>query len=542
MGLVYTLLLFVWQGQAPPAPADTPVATLEGRVIHSISGEPVPRAVVALRTRPTPGAPITDGRSAQTDANGKFRIENVEAGTYFLTAEKTGFLRQAYGARANTTMFVPFTVNAGEQARDLVFKLVPQGVITGKVVDDDGEPVPRASVNVMRQTGFGGQPAMGRAGMTNDVGEFRLAELAPGRYVLRVMPGMGMGEDLAPVSKDPDKPREGFVPTFYPGVADAANAAPLEIAPGQQMDGVVVRLARGRVFRISGRTAAPEAGRLLRVMLMPRERSQMMMGFGGTGAMARPDGTFVIRNVRPGAYHVVAMEMQQSGPGRMTPIARAPVDILDSDIEDLVLRIEPAVELAGVVRTAGEQKLSLAGARVFLISAEGVSFNTPSAVVDAEGAFKLTDVAQDRYHLNVMNIPEPGYLRSARFGTEETLKRGLQVTGPGTLELVIGTDAGAIHGLVQQGDTPLAGGYVILLPDPATPESGYLRKTATTDQNGRYELKGVAPGSYRLYAFPEAQYVADMGAFKPLEEKSAKVTVRENGREQVDVKVIELDR
>src|SRR6185503_1926865 len=63
-------------------------------------------------------------------------------------------------------------------------KLTPQGVIIGRVYDQDGDPVENAQVQVMRYT----YPRGGRqlstvgTGSTNDLGEYRVAGLAPGRY------------------------------------------------------------------------------------------------------------------------------------------------------------------------------------------------------------------------------------------------------------------------------------------------------------------------------------------------------------------------
>ena len=100
------------------------------------------------------------------DANGKFVFEDVLPGRYTLSAERTGFLRQNYGARgaAPGSPGVVLTLAAGQIMKDLNFKLVPQGVIAGRVTDSDGDPMPGLEVWVSHFTHFRGERQLSLVG------------------------------------------------------------------------------------------------------------------------------------------------------------------------------------------------------------------------------------------------------------------------------------------------------------------------------------------------------------------------------------------
>lgn len=118
--------------------------------------------------------------------------------------------------------------------QDLVFKLVPHAVITGRVVDADGEPVAYVQVQPMLYRYNNGCKQLAPAGFvtTNDLGECRLFGLAPGRYYLRATPRADfMVENSTDRSANPT-PEEGLVDTYYPGTTDPASAGTIELAPG----------------------------------------------------------------------------------------------------------------------------------------------------------------------------------------------------------------------------------------------------------------------------------------------------------------------
>jgi hypothetical protein len=83
---------------------------------------------------------------------------------------------------------------------------------------------------------------------------------------------------------------------------------------------------------------------------------------------------------------------------------------------------------------------------------------------------------------------------------------------------------------------------VSLVPDPARPELALQLKSTTSTADGKFSFTGVAPGEYRLHAYPQPRraVLVDMEFFKPFGSKAAKLSVREGERNQADVILLDL--
>ena len=178
------------------------------------TGRPVKRArvIVAGGGRP---------RAATTDEQGRFRITALPAGTYSITATKTGFVDGAFGQRRALRTGTPVELADGQQRADVDLKLSRGGVITGRVLDEDGEPLARAMVSVLRQQYVRGEKQLTPAGadQSDDRGQFRVFGLPPGDYyvsataggveqIIRQLAGPGRGGRRAGRRRAPDtRPR-----------------------------------------------------------------------------------------------------------------------------------------------------------------------------------------------------------------------------------------------------------------------------------------------------------------------------------------------
>ena len=93
-------------------------------------------------TRGVNGAPSVALPATTTDAEGRFTLDGVDPGSYLLLAQRTGYLDQGYGAPAPQLVGPPLDLGAGETMRDITVKLTPQSLLYGKVLDEDGDPIP----------------------------------------------------------------------------------------------------------------------------------------------------------------------------------------------------------------------------------------------------------------------------------------------------------------------------------------------------------------------------------------------------------------
>ena len=245
---------------------------LVGRVVNALTGEPVKKVNVRLTVRRTGGGGMAvarlgtfagtpnaglQGYSGSSAADGTFRIEGIEPGVYNLSGNKSGFLSTNYGAKRPNQMGTGVTLNPGQQLTDITLSLTPQAVLTGKVTDEDGDPVSGGNVQLVWQTWQRGKlrymPRNG--GPINDLGEYRIANVQPGKYYLLVQhfPGGRMG--MQELNTAPGKPDIRPVRTYYPGTTALASATQIEVKAGQDMTGLDIRMQTAQTYHVRGKVA-----------------------------------------------------------------------------------------------------------------------------------------------------------------------------------------------------------------------------------------------------------------------------------------------
>ena len=288
--------------QAPvPAPAADPYAAarptgikIQGSVISS-AGEPVKKASVTLTMTGTPANQRPISHSETTGDDGKFEMDDLAPGTYMLSAAKTGFVAGRYGARSAVSPGVPLALSTGSGAvlKDLQITLTPEGIVSGHVSNQDGDPAARKSVTVYRAGYTNGRKQMqvGPRGPTDEEGDFSIGNVPPGRYYLVIQPGNptpGLERGLAEMT------------TFFPNARDISGAAPLDVAAGAHVEGINVRQRRERVYTVKGKVLLNGA------LLKETTLVCTPLGVGPTTGLAPfvavRDGTFQIASLAPGAY------------------------------------------------------------------------------------------------------------------------------------------------------------------------------------------------------------------------------------------------
>src|SRR5262245_53418823 len=157
-------------------------SVIRGRVIDASTGAPLRKAAVRIF-----GPQIREMRSAITDAEGRYEFIDLPAGQFNVNVTKAGYVDLAYGQTSPGEMGKQLRVGDKQVVEKVDFTLPRGAVITGRVLDEFGEPVADAQVSVLRNsfTAAGPRPVnAGRFATTNDIGEFRLFGIAPGQYFL----------------------------------------------------------------------------------------------------------------------------------------------------------------------------------------------------------------------------------------------------------------------------------------------------------------------------------------------------------------------
>ncbi len=210
------------------------LCSLRGIVTNAVTGEPLRKAYLRL----VPSAGTKQFSNAVTDQEGKFTFVAIEPGSYQIEAEHQGFLGREFDEKNGS---VPeFRLSSGDKLAEVSVKLTPQSVVSGRVVDEDGDIWTHATVSVAKSVFKQGRRQLQgwESGELDDQGQFRIAGLAPGRYFLFANPD----ETWEQNHRSGDSRLQT---TWYPSAADVSGSTPLEIAPGQSLSGLEIRLHRG---------------------------------------------------------------------------------------------------------------------------------------------------------------------------------------------------------------------------------------------------------------------------------------------------------
>lgn len=464
---------------------------IRGRV-SAHSGEPLAGATVFLSSR------AGGSWRATTDALGRFVIEDLPAGTFSVTAFRTGYL--LWSARDGGNPGRPFVVlGAGERADDVELSLARTAAISGSVVDEEGEPLQNVRVRVMPASQVGNNltptldPQMSVA--TDDRGEFRLAGLTPGVYVV-----------LASAPQEASDSSEVYVPIYFPGTRERSRAAPIRLEPAAHVSAIAMTLRTVPAGTVSG-TALTAAG-LPAIgtarLLVADERTGL---FESRTVPVRPDGAFAFTGVPEGTYLI---ELTVAGPsGR--ELASEHVTITNVERPPMTLRTRPSARMTGklVLEAAAGRWLQgystattrLAGG----LARSGASHMFSGPIADGT-PFTMTDLWGPT-RVQFASPDDTWYLKSVVINgvdaADEPFDFGIDGRSFDDVEVIFSPAASSLAGRALDERGLAAGGAsVVVFPvDPARWFAGSRWiKSVTTEEAGAFAVKGLPPGEYYAVA------------------------------------------
>jgi len=253
-------------------------------------------------------------------------------------------------------------------------------------------------------------------------------------------------------------------------------------------------------------------------------------------------GQFIIRNVLPGLYNLATFISNMD--------AATTVDVRSRDVENVTLSLTPGFPLPTRVTMEGAAAgADLPGGMTMLIGSSPPTQGTsPNQPVDPKGSFSIPNVGTDDTRVYVLpmlttpvapplNIPESlqgVYVKSAKLGGVDVLNTGFRFSGEPdkTLEIVLAKNASSLTGRVEdERNQPVAAVFVTLIPDIPTARlyRTDMYKTTSTDTDGRFTIKGLPPGDYKIFALEgfEKDAWLDPDFFKPYENRGVPIKVGE---------------
>jgi len=543
----FILSAFVFASAEEHAPS-AHMSSIAGTVIKEPGSQPLKKVLVqVVAENQKEGGDYT----ASTDADGHFHLENVAPGRYRIFIEKTGFVGvNGHGLKSDVNVF---TVQAGQAMEDLLFRMVPTAVISGRITDEDGDPMSGVRVIALKKKpGKSTRESVGTEA-TNDLGEYRVAGLFPGQYWIVAMPPPDF-RDYEKAEKSltsEGQPDTRYVNTYYPGTYDAMQASAVTLKAGDEMP-VNFILVPARTYRVRGIITGVTAAQKPSVELFSKAGDSYRANANEVG----PDGQFEVRGVAPGSYVVRASTPTES----QSFTARQDVSVVAADVEGVKLTPQSSFTLSGHLRIEGSAAADLTQYSANLRQAElpedpgffmSQEFFGTNAPVDRLGNFEWKNVNPGNYIVQVYGGDGQGFfLKSVRLGGRD-IATGFTAGGPATLDLLVSTKGGTVEGAVvdaavekaveKDGNEvhPVADATVVAVPEEKYRKLPDRFVTGSTDQHGRFTIRGLAPGSYMLFAWQDLDEPVwvDPDFLKSQEANGTAVKVEEGSHQTVELKL-----
>ncbi|MBZ5557337.1 MAG: carboxypeptidase-like regulatory domain-containing protein [Acidobacteriia bacterium] len=529
------------QQQTPTAPG---TATLRGHIFAADSGRPLRKAQVRIFA-----GEIRENRMATTDENGAYEFKDVRAGRYSVSASKGSYVSIAYGQQRPTDASKPLEILDNQIVERLDLSLPRGGVITGRIVDEYGEPAPEIQIAAQRYQFIQGQRRLvpsGRMATTNDIGEFRLFGIPPGQYYISAT---WRNPNMSPNANPSD--RTAYAPTYFPGTTNANDAQRVTIAAGQQVDGVAMVLNPIKAARVSGTATGADGKPLTPAMIMVTQ-TNTGFGFSMTGtAQVRPDGTFTVVGLAPGDYSLRAQRM--GGPSPDGPeTAMANVTVAGEDVSDVHLVAAKPSRLTGrvIVDPAAVSALPpTLMLSLFPVNIVGIPAPPPPPARIADDFTFETKSTPGRMRIMLgggFNAPPTGWaVRSVRVNGVDVTDAGIEfkpneeISG---VEVELTNKLTTISGLVTNSRGEASKDYTAIVfaqdKDKWAGNSRY-QSMGRPDQDGRFKIMGLPPGEYYIIAVDRVEpgQQGDPDFLESVRSRATSLSLNEGETKTVDLRL-----
>ena len=505
-----TFVLLFALAPAAHAQREAP-ASVSGRITDGERG--VPGVTVTIFVNDSAQRFRTAARG-KTDADGRYLLTGIQPGRYQIVPVAPAYV--VAGLMMNYPPGRPLTLLAGEEVRDIDFRVEPGGVITGRITDADGNPVINEPVTVSSAEENAGQPRLvfdQRDHATDDRGVYRVYGLPPGRY--RVSVGRAGEAGAVSIGR-----RKLFRRTFYPDATEQAQARLVEVKAGIESTDIDITVGRAlKTYKVAGRfvtadTAQPVANVSVGFSTVdPRGRRS---GGFGPGTLTNARGEFQTGGIAPGRYVVYVMTNQMNNPQEVAEFYGEPVpfEVTDADVAGLVVKLKRGASVSGVVtvegvadRAAAAQMLSAVRVYPWVESyreqAMPAGGTMRPVAIGADGSFRVAGLTPGKVRLGTMNDAVKGLtltrveLNGANVIGGFDVAEGAQVAG---LRLVLTYGTAAIvgqttfvNGTLPPGSRVMAAARLI----GSTPAK-VVSRTVEVDARGYFRMEGLTAGEYEV--------------------------------------------
>lgn len=451
-------------------------------------------------------SPPKSTATVKTDGSGKFLYHPDDFGYFNVKIKKEGYTPGGAGSGIGISNEA-FTLSAVAPSHEIKFFLSRPVRVAGKVVEDGTDkPVAGLRLTAVRANNFAGRRMfMGSQGTTDADGKFAISG-QPGDYAVEVRPRVAQADRVRMTFKDSDLEAidQDYAHTYWPGGRDQQAAIPINIASGASFDVGLIAVRKVPYYRVH--VKVPPEGCIAGDTLDVSENTFGYQGDQSTITIKSkvPCGDMLITGFAPGSYRLV-ITTGKGADGRH--MASVPFVINDKNVE-ITAALETGITLEGkFVTEQGARQADFSTFRVPMLSPlGGVPFADVMIQnkVNSDGTFRVAGMPAVNHRLNLTTLPGGFYVKEVRYNGAVVPDGIIQMESPSmmhSLTLVLDDKPATVTGTVTDGDKAVGGAWVIAARWPLPLNQIFIATaSAPADEQGRFQITGLAPGEYRFVA------------------------------------------
>jgi hypothetical protein len=474
------------------------VFKIAGTVVSEATGEPLARARVRLVDTANPRNTL----SLITSEGGRFEFSSLPAGKYSLQGARRGFIPTAYEQHQQFSTAI--VAGPGFETENLMLRLVPAAMISGKILDESGEPVNRAMVRLYRQNRDYGVSRITAANseFTDDQGYYELRPLMPGTYYVSatarpwyaVHPPSSQ-QDGAQISSQGVEPSldVSYPTTFYPDTPEADAASPVTLKGGDQ---VQIDIHLEPVPSLHLLFHVPEGQNGFSMPTLQNRVFDSVEPVNSEGIQPVSPGTYEMTGVPAGRYTV-----RLHSPAGGEPDQTTEINLTKDDQELDSSPGEPLGSLTLSVKIPGEEKLPQ---QLFVGLRDAGQRTIAVQEVDRNGEVHFEGLSAGKYAISAFSQGKQYFVSQTSSSGSEHSGNSFELTPGSALSmsaLLVGGKT-KVEGFVKRSGKAAAGVMVVLVPAGAESAIELFRRDQS-DFDGSFVLRDVVPGSYTVIAIED---------------------------------------
>ncbi len=493
MVLSHSLAIFAAQSStAPPSQSSDAAFRIAGTIVNAIGENPLARARVT----------IVDAKNRQkaqwmiTSDDGRFDFEQVSPGKYSLQGAKRGFISAFYDEHEGFSTAI--VTGVGLDTEHLVLRLDPSAMLSGKILDELGEPVRQATVSLYRedrQIGVG-RIIKFRVSMTDDQGGYEFSNLDAGSYFISAtakpwyaLHTVSSGEPAAgnlPAAVDQSLD-VAYAITYYGDATEPDDATPIPVRGGDHLQADLHLNPAPALHLLFHVPVNGDNGFTMPMLQKPSFDGMEMIQSGGMQQVS--PRVFEMTGVAPGRYSVRTPEAgSEANEVDITTNGQE----LDMSTAQRASMVKATIQILGEATLPPQIEVALRNSKMRIVAWQEM---------DTKGEVTFQDLAPGKY--DVLAGSRPKAYSVMRMSSESGVIPGhtLNVTAGASMAITLSLVGGTVNveGFARRAGKATSGAMVVLVPK--NPESNReLFRRDQSDQDGSFLLRSVIPGSYTIVA------------------------------------------